>query len=56
MIVEKHQHKSDAAEAPRWAAIVDAASFDLVLADGTASFDSARAMLRAGMCANGASQ
>ena len=29
------------AEAQRWAAIVDAASFDLVPADGTASFDSA---------------
>ncbi len=35
------------AEAQRWAAIVDAASFDLVPVDGTASFDSARAMLRA---------
>ena len=35
------------AEAQHWAAVVDAASFDLVPADGTASFDSARAMLRA---------
>ena len=38
------------AEAQRWAAIVDAASFDLVPVDGSASFDSARAMLRAIMC------
>ena len=44
------------AEAQRWAAIVDAASFDLVPADGTASFDSARAMLRAAMCAAGPEQ
>ena len=44
------------AEAQRWAAIVDAASFDLVPADGTASFDSARAMLRAVMCAAGPEQ
>ena len=34
------------AEAQRWAAIVDAATFDLTPADGTASFESARAMLR----------
>ncbi len=44
------------AEAQRWAAIVDAAAFDLVPADGTASFDSARAMLRAAMCAAGPEQ
>ena len=44
------------AEAQRWAAIVDAASFDLVPADGSASFDSARAMLRAVMCAAGPEQ
>jgi LuxR family transcriptional regulator, maltose regulon positive regulatory protein len=43
----------DVAEAPRWAAVVDAASFDGAPADGSASFDSARAMLRAGMCAAG---
>ena len=43
-------------EAQRWAAIVDAASFDLVPADGTASFESARAMLRAVMCAAGPEQ
>ena len=43
-------------EAQRWAAIVDAASFDLVPADGSASFDSARAMLRALMCAAGPEQ
>jgi LuxR family maltose regulon positive regulatory protein len=44
------------AEAQRWAAIIDAASFDLVPADGTASFDSGRAMLRAFMCAAGPEQ
>jgi LuxR family maltose regulon positive regulatory protein len=44
------------AEAQRWAAIVDAASFDLLPADGTASFDSARAMLRTIMCAGGPEQ
>ena len=42
--------------AQRWAAIVDAASFDLVPVDGTASFDSARAMFRAIMCAAGPEQ
>jgi LuxR family transcriptional regulator, maltose regulon positive regulatory protein len=41
------------AGALRWAAVADAASFDLAPADGTASFDSARAMLRAAMCASG---
>ena len=44
------------AEAQRWAAIVEAASFDLVPADGTASFDSARAMFRAVLCAAGPEQ
>jgi LuxR family transcriptional regulator, maltose regulon positive regulatory protein len=44
------------AEAQRWAAILDATSFDLVPADGTASFDSARAMLRSIMCAAGPDQ
>lgn len=43
----------DATEALRWAAIVDTASSDLVPLDSTASFDSARAMLRAVMCAAG---
>ncbi len=43
-------------EAQRWAAMLDAASFDLVPADGTASFDSARAMLRSIMCAAGPEQ
>jgi LuxR family transcriptional regulator, maltose regulon positive regulatory protein len=37
----------------RWAAIVDAASFDEAQLDGSASFESARAMLRAVMCAAG---
>jgi LuxR family maltose regulon positive regulatory protein len=44
------------AEAQRWAAVADAASFDLVPADGSASFDSARAMLRTLMCAAGPEQ
>jgi LuxR family maltose regulon positive regulatory protein len=42
--------------AERWAAIVDAGSFDQTPLDGTASFDSARAMLRAVMCASGPEQ
>jgi LuxR family transcriptional regulator, maltose regulon positive regulatory protein len=41
------------ARAERWAAVVDAASFDGEPATGEASFDSARALLRAGMCASG---
>ncbi|TCN31677.1 LuxR family maltose regulon positive regulatory protein [Kribbella orskensis] len=44
------------AAAERWMARVDAASFDQVPVDGTASFDSARAMLRAVMCASGPEQ
>jgi LuxR family maltose regulon positive regulatory protein len=44
------------AEAERWAAIADAASFDLVPVDGSASFDSARAMLRAMMAPAGPQQ
>ena len=40
-------------EAKRWASIVDAATFEQTPVDGTASFDSARAMLRAMMCADG---
>ena len=43
----------DAAKAERWAAVVDAASFDGEPASGAASFNSARAQLRAGMCAGG---
>jgi LuxR family maltose regulon positive regulatory protein len=43
----------DTAGALRWAAFVETASFDGVPADGTASFESARAMLRAGMCPAG---
>ena len=41
------------AEAQRWAAIVEGASFDLAPGDGSASFGSARAMLRAVMCPDG---
>jgi LuxR family maltose regulon positive regulatory protein len=43
------------AEAQRWAAILDAASFEAAPVAGT-SFDSARAMLRAAMCAAGPEQ
>jgi LuxR family transcriptional regulator, maltose regulon positive regulatory protein len=43
----------DAVGAQRWAAFVDGASFDGAPADGSASFESARAMLRARMCTNG---
>ena len=46
----------DTAKAERWRAVVDAASFDGKPADGAASFDSARALLRAGMCASGPEQ
>jgi LuxR family transcriptional regulator, maltose regulon positive regulatory protein len=46
----------DTPGAMRWAAVVDAASFDPAPADGTASFDSSRAMLRAFMCAAGPEQ
>ena len=44
------------ADAQRWAAFVDTASFDLLPVDGTASFNSARAMLRALTCAAGPKQ
>ncbi len=44
------------ADAQRWAALLDTASFDLVPVDGTASFNSARAMLRALMCRAGPEQ
>ena len=47
---------ADTAGAQRWAAFVDAASFDGVPTDGSASFESARAMLRAGLCASGPEQ
>jgi LuxR family maltose regulon positive regulatory protein len=43
------------AEAQRWMAILDAASFDPAPVEGM-SFDSARAMLRAAMCAAGPEQ
>jgi LuxR family transcriptional regulator, maltose regulon positive regulatory protein len=46
----------DTAKAERWAAIVDAASFDDEPTSGTASFDSGRAQLQAGMCAGGPEQ
>ena len=46
----------DTAGAQRWAALVEAASFDGAPADGSASFDSARAMLRAALCASGPEQ
>ena len=40
-------------EAQRWSAVVDSCSWGQVPLDGTASFDSARAMLRAVTCAAG---
>jgi LuxR family maltose regulon positive regulatory protein len=46
----------DTAGAQRWAAFVDAASFDSAPADGPACFESARAMLRAALCARGPEQ
>jgi len=46
----------DTPGAERWAAFVDTASFDLTPEDGTASYESARAMLRAGMCPGGPDQ
>ena len=46
----------DTAGAERWAAFLDAASFDGAPADGSASFESARAMVRAAMCASGPEQ
>jgi LuxR family maltose regulon positive regulatory protein len=42
-----------AAEADRWASVVERASFSGTPADGTASFDSGRAMLRSMMVAHG---
>ena len=45
-----------ATEGERWVAIADGASFDHVPLDGSASFNSARAMLRAAMCASGPEQ
>lgn len=43
-------------EGERWAAVADASSFDQVPLDGSASFNSARAMLRAAMCSAGPEQ
>ena len=40
-------------DADRWAAVLDAAAYEGKPDDGSASFDSARAMLRAMMCAAG---
>ena len=45
-----------AAEAARWASIVERSSYDGEPDDGSASFDSARAMLRSVMCASGPAQ
>jgi len=41
------------AKAEQWAAVADVASFNGEPATGAASFDSARSLLRAGMCASG---
>ena len=46
----------DPARAEGWAAFADTASFETAPVDGAASFDSARAMLRAGMCTAGPEQ
>ena len=46
----------DTAKAETWAAVVDAVSFEGEPATGAASFDSARALLRAGLCASGPEQ
>jgi LuxR family maltose regulon positive regulatory protein len=46
----------DTAQAERWAAFADAASSDGVPLDGSSSFESARATLRAAMCARGPEQ
>jgi len=43
-------------ETERWAAFIDEASFNLVPADGSASYQSARAMLRSIMCPEGPAQ
>ena len=43
----------DTMQAQRWAAVVDAASFDSVPPDGASSFDSTRAMMHAVLCADG---
>jgi LuxR family transcriptional regulator, maltose regulon positive regulatory protein len=42
-----------AMEAERWRVLVDAMAYEESPADGTTSFSSGRAMLRAAMCANG---
>jgi LuxR family maltose regulon positive regulatory protein len=46
----------DTAGAQRWAAFADAASFDGAPAGGPACFESARALLRAALCARGPEQ
>ena len=46
----------DTAGAQRWAAFADGACFDGAPADGSACFESARALLRAGLCAAGPEQ
>jgi LuxR family transcriptional regulator, maltose regulon positive regulatory protein len=43
----------DTTHAARWAAVLDASSFDGESLDGSASFESARAMVRSAMCASG---
>ncbi|MGF0117406.1 AAA family ATPase [Promicromonospora sp. Marseille-Q5078] len=49
-------YEGHAFEAERWGAVADAASFAGELVDGTASFDSARAMYRALRCPAGPQQ
>lgn len=49
-------YEGHALEAERWGAVADAASFAGELVDGTASFESARAMYRAMRCPDGPQQ
>ncbi len=49
-------YAGETVEAQRWAGLVDTLAHDEPSADGTAGFASARAMLRAAMCANGPEQ
>ena len=49
-------YSGNIADALRWATLVDDVSFESLPVDGTASFNSARAMLRAAMCPAGPEQ
>jgi LuxR family maltose regulon positive regulatory protein len=49
-------YAGESAEAQRWAALVETLTYDEPSPDGSAGFASARAMLRAAMCASGPAQ